>query len=170
MIFQKRDQLYLSTYQKYQYFSNFLVSYIYRYNEEVPMSDDFKIFGDKSFSDLSKDIYNNSKLKRTQLDLLIQEAHSYINTVEDVVIVMPVIKELMDVAVKNDEHLVKLAGVVQRIMSKSAGAQDEFTLLSDEEKDELLNNLQEVAQEVQTVTDTKSLEKKIQHIKDIPNG
>tara|TARA_A100001201_G_scaffold143581_1_gene145963 strand:+ start:5089 stop:5493 length:405 start_codon:yes stop_codon:yes gene_type:complete len=134
------------------------------------MSDDFKIFDDKSFSDLSKDIYNNSKLKRTQLDLLIQEAHSYINTVEDVLMIMPVIKELMDVAIKNDEHLVKLAGVVQRIMSKSTGAQDEFTLLSDEEKDELLNNLQEVAQEVQTVTDTKSLEKKIQHIKDIPNG
>ena len=134
------------------------------------MSDDFKIFGDTSFSDLSKDIYNNSKLKRTQLDLLIQEAHSYINTVEDVIMIMPVIKELMDVAIKNDEHLVKLAGVVQRIMSKSTGAQDEFTLLSDEEKDELLNNLQEVAQEVQTVTDTKSIEKKIQHIKDIPNG
>ena len=77
------------------------------------MSDDYKIFGEKTFSDLSKDIYDNSKLKKAQIDLLIQEAHSYINTVEDVVIIMPVIKELMDVAIKNDEHLVKLAGVVQ---------------------------------------------------------
>ena len=76
------------------------------------MSDDYKLFGDKSFADLSKDIYTNSKLKKTQIDLLIQEAHSYINTVEDVVMIMPVIKELMDVAIKNDEHLVKLAGVI----------------------------------------------------------
>tara|TARA_R100000008_G_scaffold85772_1_gene76596 strand:+ start:157 stop:561 length:405 start_codon:yes stop_codon:yes gene_type:complete len=134
------------------------------------MSDDYKIFGDKTFSDLSKDIYNNSKLKKTQLDLLIQEAHSYINTVEDVVIIMPVIKELMDVAIKNDEHLVKLAGVVQRIMSKSIGESDELTLLSESEKEELLNNLQEVASDLQTVTDTKSIEKKIKEIKDIPNG
>ena len=134
------------------------------------MSEDFKIFDEKTFSDLSKGIYNNSKLKKTQLDLLIQEAHSYINTVEDVVIIMPVIKELMDVAIKNDEHLVKLAGVVQRIMSKSVGESDELTLLSESEKEELLNNLQEVASDIQAVSDTKKIENKIKQIKDIPNG
>ncbi len=134
------------------------------------MSDDYKLFGDKSFADLSKDIYTNSKLKKTQIDLLIQEAHSYINTVEDVVMIMPVIKELMDVAIKNDEHLVKLAGVVQRIMSKSSGESDEFSLLSESEKEDLLSNLQNVADDLQKVSDTKPLEKKIENIKDIPNG
>ena len=134
------------------------------------MSDDYKIFGEKTFSDLSKDIYNNSKLKKTQIDLLIQEAHSYINTVEDVVIIMPVIKELMDVAIKNDEHLVKLAGVVQRIMNKSVGESDELTLLSESEKEELLSNLQEVASDIQSATDTKKIENRIEQIKDIPNG
>ncbi len=134
------------------------------------MSDDYKLFGDKSFADLSKDIYTNSKLKKTQIDLLIQEAHSYINTVEDVVMIMPVIKELMDVAIKNDEHLVKLAGVVQRIMSKSSGENDEFSLLSESEKEDLLSNLQNVADDLQKVNDTQPLEKKINDIKDIPNG
>ena len=134
------------------------------------MSDDYKIFGDKSFADLSKDIYNNSKLKKTQIDLLIQEAHSYINTVEDVVMIMPVIKELMDVAIKNDEHLVKLAGVVQRIMNKSTGENDQYSLLSESEKEDLLSNLQNVADDIQKASDTKPLEKKISEIKDIPNG
>ena len=134
------------------------------------MPDDYKIFGEKTFSDLSKDIYDNSKLKKAQIDLLIQEAHSYINTVEDVVIIMPVIKELMDVAIKNDEHLVKLAGVVQRIMNKSVGESDELTLLSESEKEELLNNLQEVASDIQSATDTKKIENRIEQIKDIPNG
>ena len=134
------------------------------------MSDDYKIFGEKTFSDLSKDIYNNSKLKKTQIDLLIQEAHSYINTVEDVVIIMPVIKELMDVAIKNDEHLVKLAGVVQRIMNKSVGESDELTLLSESEKEELLSNLQDVASDIQTATDTNKIENRIKEIKDSPNG
>ena len=134
------------------------------------MSDDYKIFGEKTFSDLSKDIYDNSKLKKAQIDLLIQEAHSYINTVEDVVIIMPVIKELMDVAIKNDEHLVKLAGVVQRIINKSVGESDELTLLSESEKEELLSNLQEVASDIQSATDTKKIENRIEQIKDIPNG
>lgn len=134
------------------------------------MSDEYKLFGDKTFADLSKDIYTNSKLKKTQIDLLIQEAHSYINTVEDVVMIMPVIKELMDVAIKNDEHLVKLSGVIQRIMSKSAGESDEFSILSESEKEDLLSNLQNVADDLQKVSDTKPLEKTIGEIKDIPNG
>ena len=42
------------------------------------MEKDFKIFGDKSFSDLSQEIYENSKLKKTQIELLVQEVHGYI--------------------------------------------------------------------------------------------
>ena len=103
------------------------------------MSDDYQIYDGKSFKDLTKDIYQNTKLKKTQLDLLIQEAHGYINTVEDLVVVMPVIKELMEVAVKNDEHLVKLAGVLQRIMTRSTGVSDEGSLLTESEKEDLFS-------------------------------
>ena len=134
------------------------------------MSDDYQIYGGKTFAELTKDIYQNSKLKKTQLDLLIQEAHGYINTVEDLVVVMPVIKELMEVAVKNDEHLVKLAGVVQRIMTRSTGVSDEGSLLSESEKEELLNSLQDVANDLQSTQDTATkAQKKINHIKDIPS-
>lgn len=133
------------------------------------MSDDYQIYEGKTFAELTKDIYQNSKLKKTQLDLLIQEAHGYINTVEDLVVVMPVIKELMEVAVKNDEHLVKLAGVVQRIMTRSTGVSDEGSLLSDSEKEDLLNSLQDVANDLQTTQDVADkAEKKITKIKDIP--
>ena len=133
------------------------------------MSDDYQIYEGKSFSDLTKDIYQNTKLKKTQLDLLIQEAHGYINTVEDLVVVMPVIKELMEVAVKNDEHLVKLAGVLQRIMTRSTGISDEGSLLTESEKEDLLNSLQDVANDIQVAKDvTKEAKKKITNIKDIP--
>jgi len=82
------------------------------------MENDFKLFGDKNFSDLSEEIYENTKLKKTQIDLLIQEVHSYIQGIEDIAIVGPIIKELMDVGIKNDDNLVKLATIYQRIMSK----------------------------------------------------
>ena len=133
------------------------------------MSDDYQIYEGKTFAELTKDIYQNSKLKKTQLDLLIQEAHGYINTVDDLVVVMPVIKELMEVAVKNDEHLVKLAGVVQRIMTRSTGVSDEGSLLSESEKEDLLNSLQDVANDLQTTQDVADkTKKKITNIKDIP--
>jgi len=133
------------------------------------MSDDYQIYEGKTFAELTKDIYQNSKLKKTQLDLLIQEAHGYINTVEDLVVVMPVIKELMEVAVKNDEHLVKLAGVVQRIMTRSTGVSDEGSLLSESEKEDLLNSLQDVANDIQNSQDvTDKAKKKITSVKDIP--
>jgi hypothetical protein len=82
------------------------------------MENDFKLFGNKNFSDLSEEIYENTKLKKTQIDLLIQEVHSYIQGIEDIAIVGPIIKELMDVGIKNDDNLVKLATIYQRIMSK----------------------------------------------------
>ena len=99
------------------------------------MEKDFKIFGDKNFSDLSQEIYENSKLKKTQIDLLVQEVHGYIQGIEDIAIVGPILKELMDVGVKNDDNLLKLATVIQRIMNKQADVTEETSLLSDDEKE-----------------------------------
>ena len=73
------------------------------------MEKDFKIFGDKNFSDLSQEIYENSKLKKTQIELLVQEVHGYIQGIEDIAVVGPILKELLDVGVKNDDNLLKLA-------------------------------------------------------------
>ena len=110
------------------------------------MEKDFNIFDDKNFSDLSREIYENNKLKKTQIDLLIQEVHGYIQGIEDIAIVGPVLKELFDVAVKNDDNLLKLATVIQRIMSKHQTIDDsDIGLLSDEEKEELMASLEDAA-------------------------
>ena len=124
------------------------------------MSDNNEIFEGKTFQDLTKDIYENTTKKKVQIDLLISEIHGFIQTIDDVVMVAPIIKEYMEVSVKNDEHLVKLAGVLQRIISKSSGADDESMLLSDAEKEELMGTLQD------TVTD---LQKESDRLSDIKN-
>ena len=59
----------------------------------------------------------------------------------------------MDVAVKNDEHLVKLAGVIQRILAKSSGGDEESFLLTDAEKDDLISALQEDVEDIQREAD-----------------
>jgi len=113
------------------------------------MSDNKEIFEGKTFQDLTKDIYENTTKRKTQIDLLISEIHGFITTIDDVVLVAPIIKEYMDTAVRNDEHLVKLAGVLQRIISKSQGDSDESMLLSDEEKEELMGTLQDTVDDLQ---------------------
>ena len=117
------------------------------------MEKDFKIFGDKNFSDLSQEIYENNKLKKTQIDLLIQEVHGYIQGIEDIAIVGPIIKELMDVGIKNDDNLVKLATIYQRIMSKQPIDDSDVGLLSEEEKEQLMATLEDVTTDLQKKSD-----------------
>tara|TARA_Y100001963_G_C6727678_1_gene422285 strand:+ start:913 stop:1314 length:402 start_codon:yes stop_codon:yes gene_type:complete len=114
---------------------------------------DIEIFDGKTFQDLTKDIYENAQNKKLQIDLLVQEVHGMITNIDDVVMVAPIIKEYMDVSVKNDEHLVKLAGVIQRIISKSQGESEESSLLSDDEKADLMSTLQETVDNLQSESD-----------------
>ena len=123
------------------------------------MSDNNEIFEGKTFQDLTKDIYENTTKRKVQIDLLISEIHGFITTIDDVVMVAPIIKEYMDTAVKNDEHLVKLAGVLQRIISKSNGGDEESMLLSDAEKEELMGTLQD------TVDDLNNEQARLEGIK-----
>ena len=124
------------------------------------MEKDFKIFGDKNFSDLSQEIYENSKLKKTQIELLVQEVHGYIQGIEDIAIVGPILKELLDVGVKNDDNLLKLATVIQRIMSKHQVTDDsDVGLLSEDEKEELMNSLEDAASELQKKSDDIDISK-----------
>ena len=125
-----------------------------------------EIFDGKSFEDLTKDIYDNQQNKKLQLDLLIQEIHGMIQTLDDAVLVTPMIKELFEVSVKNDEHLVKLASVWQRIISKTASGDEESMLLSEAEKEDLINALQEdvndiqrKSEELQAIKEKKSINK-----------
>ena len=117
------------------------------------MKDKNEIFEGKTFQDLTRDIYENTTNKKKQIDLLISEIHGFITTIDDVVMVAPIIKEYMEVSVKNDEHLVKLAGVLQRIISKSSGADEESMLLSEHEKDELMSTLQDTVEDLQNESD-----------------
>ena len=120
------------------------------------MTDKNEIFDGKTFKDLTKDIYENTQNKKKQIDLLVSEIHGFITTIDDVILVAPIIKEYMEVSVKNDEHLVKLASVLQRIIAKSYGVDEESLLLSDTEKNELMETLQDTVNDLQQESDRLS--------------
>ena len=81
---------------------------------------DTVIFDGKTSSDVFKEIYNNSKKKDKQINSLIAELKPLIQNIGDAPVVVPLIKEYLEIGVKNDEHLIKLATVIQRIETAAA--------------------------------------------------
>lgn len=110
---------------------------IYRY-----MDLNFEIYKGKHFSGLCKDIVKNSENKKDQIDILISELRTLIKTVNDAVIIVPLIKDYYDVGIKNDEQLVKLAAVVQRLVAKGeASGEGPSMMLSEDERKQLMEEV-----------------------------
>ena len=107
-----------------------------------------KLFGKKSFSDLLKEIHVNQKDKEVQLRSLIEGLKPLITSPGEATMIVPLIKEYMELAIKNDDALIKMAGIVQRAMNSKMADSDE--ILSDEDKEMLFSSLQELDQKIDT--------------------
>jgi hypothetical protein len=102
------------------------------------MDNNEEIFKGVSFSDLMSDVYHNSKRTSRQINQLIAQLQPLIRSSSDATIIVPLIKEYLEVSVKNDDHLVKLTAIVQRYISTKQTIVGSDSLLSDEEKKQLL--------------------------------
>jgi hypothetical protein len=129
------------------------------------MSQDYELFEGKSLSSLFKDIYDNSKHNKAQLEVLVKEVAGFIKDGDMAIQLIPMIKEYLEINVKNDEQLVKLATVVQRLIAAESkgGAESEFGL-SDKEKEQLLTSIDEVVVDIQKKSD--DIQSDIQSVKD----
>jgi len=108
---------------------------------------EFEIYKGKSFSSLCKEIVVNQNEKKDQLDVLISELRSLIKGVNDAIVIVPLIRDYLDVGVKNDEQLVKLAAIIQRIISKqneeAAAGANGFSI-TDEERKQLMEEVEKL--------------------------
>ena len=103
--------------------------------------DDVQVFDGMSLSDLFKKIHKNNK----DIDKQIGE---FIDTMKPMatsnagsaVMLMPTVKDLIDVNVKNNEQLIKMAAIAQRAATVNANAgtdlinMDEINALLEEQK------------------------------------
>tara|TARA_B100000965_G_C19600966_1_gene762612 strand:+ start:6249 stop:6629 length:381 start_codon:yes stop_codon:yes gene_type:complete len=118
------------------------------------MAIDFEVFEGKSLSDIFKDIYDNSNKNKQQLEVLMKEVVGFIKDGDTAIQIIPMLKEYLEINVKNDEQLVKLATIVQRMATAKANtSSDEEFGISDKEKEQLLASIQEVSNEVQDYSD-----------------
>jgi hypothetical protein len=119
------------------------------------MSNDYEIFEGKTLSDVFKDIYDNSKTNKQQLEVLMKEVVGFIKDGDTAVQIIPMLKEYLEINVKNDEQLVKLATIVQRITAaerRVSDSGDEFGL-SEAEKKQLMDAIESDVQELQIKKD-----------------
>lgn len=90
--------------------------------------DDITVFDGKSLSNLFKDIYDNSNTKKAKIDDLIDQLQPFVVDMDSALIIVPIIKDYLDISVKNDDQLNKLCGIITRMISsnnKSDGSLDD---------------------------------------------
>jgi len=118
------------------------------------MASDYEIFEGKSLSGLFKDIYENTKTNKTQLEVLMKEVVGFIKDGDTAVQIIPMLKEYLEINVKNDDQLVKVAAIVQRIIAaENKGSSEEEFGLSEAEKEQLMGAIEDAATDLQSHSD-----------------
>ena len=118
------------------------------------MANNYEIFEGKSLSDLFEDIYPNTQENKKQLEVLMKEVVGFIKDGDTAVQIIPMLKEYLEINVKNDDQLVKVAAIVQRIIAAESkgGSEDEFGL-SEKEKEQLMGAIEDAATDLQSHSD-----------------
>jgi len=114
-------------------------SYINIYNQNIMGNLDNIIFKKKKFSDILREIYENQKKKEAQISGLISELKPLVKDIGDATLIVPLIKEYLEIGVRNDEQLIKMATIVQRALNNSSG--EEALGITEEEKQQLMEEL-----------------------------
>jgi hypothetical protein len=112
------------------------------------MSTEFELFPGKNLSGLFKDIYDNQQHKKQRISELIAEMRKLIRHAGDMIAMGPIIKDLIDSSVRNDDSLIKMAAIAQRIIGAAQKSEGDTGFLSDVEKEQLLKQLDETLTEV----------------------
>jgi len=126
------------------------------------MSIDFELFPGKNLSGLFEDIYNNQITKKKNISELIAEMRKTIRHAGDMAVVGPILKDLIDTSVRNDDQLIKLATIAQRIMLASQKNEGEDGFLSAAEREQLLAEIEQVQEEVERID---SIQNEVEEIK-----
>lgn len=112
------------------------------------MSTEFELFPGKSLGGLFKDIYDNQQTKKLRISELIAEMKKSVRHAGDMAVIGPIIRDMVDSSIKNDDALIKMAAIAQRIIGSQHKAEGDNGFLTVEEKNQLLKDLEQTAKEV----------------------
>ena len=113
------------------------------------MGAEFQLFDGKNLSSLFKDIYDNQQNKKKNISEMIESLRKLIKNVGEATVLAPIIRDLIDTSVKNDDHLIKLATIAQRLAAAEAKGIGEDGWLSEHEKEQLLADMEDTINAVE---------------------
>jgi hypothetical protein len=119
------------------------------------MANEFQLFDGKNLSSLFKDIYENQQTKKKNISEMIESLRKLIRNVGEATVLAPIIKDLIDSSIKNDDHLIKLATIAQRLAAAEAKGIGEDGWLSENEKAQLLQDMEDTINEVEKKSDER---------------
>ena len=119
------------------------------------MSTEFELFPGKSLGGLFKDIYDNQQTKKLRISELIAEMRKLVRLSQDMMAMGPIIRDLIDSSVRNDDALIKMAAIAQRIIGNNQKSEGDSGFLSNDEKEQLLKELDQTISEVSNEHDIK---------------
>lgn len=105
------------------------------------MISDQELFKGKTLQGVFKDVYDNAGAKREQINTYIKKLVQMIVTPEDAAVISPIICDFLDVQVRSDEHLIKIAQIAQRIIAATTKTVSDSGVLSESEKEQLLSGI-----------------------------
>ncbi|MFA5392715.1 MAG: hypothetical protein WC306_03510 [Candidatus Paceibacterota bacterium] len=120
-----------------------------------------ELFAGKTFSSLLQDIYKNSTDKKTQINKLISQLSPLVTNATEAAVIVPMIAEYLDVAVKNDEQLVKMAGIVQRLINAETSS-NTSELISESEREALMKQAEEEIKKIKAAS--KEIDSKLTEV------
>lgn len=135
------------------------------------MSEDrkyYELFDDKSISDVFKDIYKNAGNTRSNAKGMIDQMKPFVKNIESAVVIGPLIREYMEIVIRSDEHLIKLADSAIRLIKEGKIAStDGPGFLSEEEKKQLLEDVEDY-EKYKKIEDKnqKTLDERVEAIKE----
>ena len=124
------------------------------------MDTNYNLYDGKTFQDLLKDIVFNNETKKEEISTIISELRDKIKNINDAIILAPIIQSYLDISVKNDEMLIKMAAVVQRLIcASSENSGDSDFGLSDTDKEQLLKEIKNIDLNIKTPIEITKIEK-----------
>ena len=125
-----------------------------------------EIFKGKNFQDILEEIHTQAVKKRESIEKLTGTVAAMVKKPNDAAVLVPVWRDLIDIGIKNDEHLIKIATIVQRLMTAdgaaNVGASGDWVLTQDD-RDKLLKEAKEFTADVDE--DVEELSEKVESIK-----
>lgn len=128
----------------------------------------FPLFKGKTFSDILGDIYENQQSKKKNISSLIEEMRKLVTKPTDVITIGPIITQLIEASITNDDHLIKIANIAQKLVLANTKKVGDEGWLSEDDKKQLLNEIEISARSIESNTDDKieDLEFEIESLKE----